>query len=277
MLLNKEDLLFLCEQAKRAALAAGEIIRNVDFNELVIKNKKNYSSTVTKIVTDIDVRAEKAILNILRSTLSQYDLGILTEESIDDQSRLKKDYFWCIDPLDGTLAFSKQEEGYAVSIALVSQDGVPEIGVVYNPLKEDLYYSIKDNGAFKNKNLFTLSSSRDNLTFLCDYHQNGNVDLNKELRKIDGVNFLASGGAVMNALLTIELAPAVYIKRPKKKQGGGSLWDFAATSLIQAEARGHNSSFNGTRIDLNKKETTFMNKDGIIFSSSKELLSNLKL
>ena len=53
----------------------------------------------------------------------RYDLALLTEELEDDGSRHVKDYFWCIDPIDGTLPFTQKKPGYGVSIALVARDG----------------------------------------------------------------------------------------------------------------------------------------------------------
>ena len=76
----------------------------------------------------------------------------------------------------------------------------------------------------------------------------------------------------MNAISTIEKAPALYFKIPKNSDGGGSLWDFAASSIIQSEAGGFNSDFFNSPIDLNKADSTFMNHKGIIYSSSEGLL-----
>jgi fructose-1,6-bisphosphatase/inositol monophosphatase family enzyme len=63
--------------------------------------------------------AQAAVLEVLAPTFKAYDLGLLTEELADDGSRFEKDYFWSIDPLDGTLPFTQGKPGYAVSIALV--------------------------------------------------------------------------------------------------------------------------------------------------------------
>ena len=52
--------------------------------------------------------------------------------------RLELNYFWCIDPLDGTLPFIEGKVGYAVSIGLVSRDGTPLIGVVCDPYHQTL-------------------------------------------------------------------------------------------------------------------------------------------
>ena len=85
----------------------------------------------------------------LLPTCKTYNLGLLTEEQEDDNSRFDKDFFWCIDPIDGTLAFIKKQAGFSVSIALIAKDGTPQIGVVYDPTKDNLYYAIKDNGVFE--------------------------------------------------------------------------------------------------------------------------------
>ena len=50
---------------------------------------------------------------------------VLTEETEDDGGRLRADYFWCVDPLDGTLPFIEGRPGSAVSIALIARDGTP--------------------------------------------------------------------------------------------------------------------------------------------------------
>lgn len=58
------------------------------------------------------------------------------------------EYLWLIDPLDGTKEFIKKNDEFTVNIALIN-NGVPELGVVYLPAKEVLYYAIKDQGSFK--------------------------------------------------------------------------------------------------------------------------------
>lgn len=239
----------LLEIAKEAALAAGKIIESTKGTDLELKTKEGGESLASTVVTEIDLKAQNAILEILGPTLKTYDLGLLTEESPDDKSRFEKDYFWSVDPLDGTLHYAKGEPGYSTSIALVSKDGLPIIGVVYNPITNDLYHAIKDQGAFKNGNPLTIKTN--------------NTELNQ----------IPLAGAVMMAINTIELAPALFIKKPKEALGGGSLWDYAATSIIQSEAGGFNSDFYQVPLDLNRKDCTFMNHRGVIYCSSRDLLN----
>ena len=129
----------LLEIAKSAALGAGEFIQSSSSNNLIVKSKGSHLSAASSIVTEADKKSQDIILNYIIPTLKQYSLGLLSEELKDDSSRFENEFYWCIDPLDGTLPFTEQVEGYAVSIALVSREGIPILGVVYNPKKNDLY------------------------------------------------------------------------------------------------------------------------------------------
>ena len=116
-MLSKSELSQLCELAKTAALEAGDYIQS-QFETNVIKQKKvGGDSIASQIVTEVDLKGQELIVDKLAESIQNYDFGLLTEEAVDDQSRLNKDYFWCIDPLDGTLPFTEKRTGYAVSIA----------------------------------------------------------------------------------------------------------------------------------------------------------------
>lgn len=277
MYLNNNQLDELCDIAKQAALAAGRIINSKKGSTLDIKAKLGGENIASCVVTEIDHQAQKAILNLITPTLKKFELGLLTEESDDDSSRLNYDYFWCIDPLDGTLCYSKDEEGYSTSIALVSKEGESVVGVVFNPRTEDLYHAIKNHGAYKNDHPLKINNSNNFLTLLYDQSFLKHPNFESELKEIESnalknglksVQLYHLGGAVMNGISTIEKAPAIYYKHPKAAAGGGSIWDFAASSIIQSEAGGFNSNYHGNPIHLNMSESTFMNNQGIIYASS---------
>ena len=99
-------------------------------------------------MTEVDFKSQQIILELIEPTLEKYDLALLSEEKEDDHSRFQKDYFWAIDPLDGTLPFIENMDGFAVSIALVSKAGIPIIGAVFDPTNSTLYHAIKGCGAF---------------------------------------------------------------------------------------------------------------------------------
>ena len=289
MKLDSIQLKQLCEQAIFAAKEAGNYISTYNKDKLNVNYKSSESnnkpiggsSLASKVVTEVDLRSQEIILDILSPTLQQYDLALLTEESTDDKSRFIKDYFWCIDPLDGTLPFIQGNEGYSISIALVAQNGIPVIGVIYDPVKKNLYHAISGSGAFKNSKSWhsstkqTDSNSRFSLiidqSFL-KHNQFKNIEttINSQLsdQGFKEVKIIATGGAAMNAIWVLEHTPACYLKLPKKENGGGSLWDFAASACIFNEFGAYANNFNGNPLDLNNRESTFMNQEGVLYTSN---------
>ena len=288
MLLTTNDLLTLSQLAIEAAQKAGALIREYSTKEVAVNNKEAADSLASQVVTEVDVKAQNTILEVLSPSLSKFDLALLTEESVDDKSRFEEDYFWCIDPMDGTLAFTEKTHGYAVSIALVSKSGEPLIGVVYDPLTNNLYYAVKGQGAFKNhkswqpdlelkgKRTFTLHMDR---TFLNYEHYdkffNGLEDKLQELN-INELQLQKQAGAVLNAIWTLEQAPGCYFKLPKPTPGGGSLWDFAATACIFNELGAPATSFDSTPLDLNRSDSTFMNHRGALYTSNAEITDAIR-
>lgn len=276
------DLKLLCDKARNAALAAGEIIASKQGGNVNVHSKVGGENIASQVVTEVDLAAEKAILEILNPTLVEYNIGLLAEESAsEDESRFKKEYFWAIDPLDGTLCFSRDEDGYSTSIALIRKDGVPLIGVVYNPRSQTLYHAVKGQGAFKNDSPFEASTWSNELTLLYDQSFLKHPTFDEQMERLeegaknlglDGIKMFHLGGAVMNGITTVEMSPAIYYKLPKKSDGGGSIWDFAASSVIQAEAGGFNGDYHQKPLNLNRPDSTFMNHDGVIYCSDDRLL-----
>ncbi len=281
MSLTKLQLNELLQTAKTAAISAGEIMKSYQGGQIETQSKVGGENLASQVVTEVDLKAERAILAILNPTLKEYNIGLLTEETTDDSSRFDHDYFWCIDPIDGTLAFSRNEDGYSISIALVSKEGVPVIGVVNNPRSESMYSAIKGEGAFKNDSPLKINIQSKDITLLFDQsylkypsYQKQIEELEEKLKSLGYESLIHHhlGGAVMNGITTIEMAPALYYKFPKKADGGGSLWDFAASSVIQSEAGGFNSDYHRNPLDLNRADSTFMNHCGIIYASNETLL-----
>ncbi|WP_372364466.1 3'(2'),5'-bisphosphate nucleotidase CysQ [Candidatus Uabimicrobium sp. HlEnr_7] len=247
--MNEQRLEVLCEIAIEAAIQAGDMIEEYSERDIAVKNKDCGSSRASQIVTEVDLMSQEIILKLIHPTCEKYDLGLLTEESDDDLSRFQKDYFWCIDPLDGTLPFAEKRPGYAVSIALVSREGRACLGVVYDPRTKTLYHAIKNLGAFRNKKIWDWKPIFDGSYELID-----------------------RGGAVMNACWVLEEAPACFVKRPKITEGGGCLWDYAATSCLFEEIGAVVSDSHGNTLNLNNKETVFMNRVGVLYASHREIL-----
>lgn len=287
MQLTPEQLNSLCQTAISAAQKAGQLISDYTGRKIRIENKTAGSSLASQVVTEVDLLSQQCILEIIEPTCKNYDLALLTEESADDHSRLEKDYFWCIDPLDGTLPFTEATPGYAVSIALVSKAGIPQIGVVYDPVEEILYHALKGQGAFRNNEPWSLTTNYNKkpLTFITDRsfvkHSLFETTMT-QLKQIAShmgcteLKLIHHGGAAMNAIWLLENAPACYFKYPKLQDGGGSLWDYAATACIFKEIGAMVSDIHGKPLELNREDSTFMNHRGLLYTSAPELANHIK-
>ena len=127
--------------AIRAARSAGDLILRASDNigQLRIdqKGKNDYAS-------EVDRKAEQEIIHIIKTAYP--DHALLAEES---GSHAGNDYVWVIDPLDGTTNFLHGFPQYAVSIAL-KHKGRLEVGVVYDPMRDELFTASRGGGAMLN-------------------------------------------------------------------------------------------------------------------------------
>jgi fructose-1,6-bisphosphatase/inositol monophosphatase family enzyme len=270
------DLTYLKDIAIKAALSAGKVIQKYMNEEVKVEKKKSGASYASQVVTAVDRACETAILAHLLPSCDEFSIALLSEETQDDGSRFKEDYFWCIDPMDGTLAFINKQPGFSVSIALIAKDGTPYIGVVYDPSKDTLYHAIKGYGAYKNGKPWEIEHINVYLSYVTDRQLKDTPGapkierlLKEQVEKmgLKGVKEIAGGGAVLNAIRVLENGPACMLKLPKKESGGGSIWDFAATSCIYQELGMPATNFMGGRLDLNRKNGTFMNHQGVFYAN----------
>ena len=266
------DLLQLTNIAIKAAYAAGEIIRQHMDDELVIERKTGQTSYAAEVVTDVDLQCDKIIREHLSPISKELDLAILSEETEDDGSRFEKDYFWCIDPLDGTLAFINKQPGFSVSIALIAKDGTPFIGVIYDPSSEIMYSAIKYQGVFKNGAPWEITKTNSYLTYVTDKKLSDTPRasevkdiLHKQAEQLgfEGFEEINGGGSAINGIRVLENGPACLFKFPKEEQGGGCLWDFAAVACFFQELGLPVTNYRGGKLDLNKRDGVFLNTDGV--------------
>ena len=130
--------------AVKAARRAGNIInrgaRDIDLLTVTAKGPKDF-------VSEVDRVAEAAIVETLLTTYP--DHAILAEEGTAQDRNAKADHVWIIDPLDGTTNFLHGFPQYCVSIALAHR-GVVTQGVIYDPVRNDLFTASRGRGAYLN-------------------------------------------------------------------------------------------------------------------------------
>ena len=139
--------------AIRAAIEAGAKIMSVytdpDADFEIEKKADNSPLTIA------DKKAHETISNILCGT----DIPILSEEGkkIPYETRKEWNELWIVDPLDGTKEFIKKNGEFTVNIAYVN-NGIPQAGVIYIPVREELYIGDCELGAFKLDNIKSISN-----------------------------------------------------------------------------------------------------------------------
>jgi myo-inositol-1(or 4)-monophosphatase len=146
------NLEFFLDIATEAALAAGAVLQGyLGKLEDAITEKGRPGD----LVTAADKASEVVILDILRRHFPQH--SILAEES-GKLGNQDNQYLWAIDPLDGTTNFAHQYPAFAVSIGLLV-NGVPEVGVIYDPFHNELFRAATGLGATRNRQLIKVSDT----------------------------------------------------------------------------------------------------------------------
>lgn len=138
--------------AIQAAKSAGEIIRT-NFSGSALP-KVTYKDA-NNIVTETDIAVEKAIFNILKTAFP--DHGFFSEEA--GAAASTSEYLWVIDPLDGTSNFAHHIPFVCVSIALF-KDKQPVLGVIYDPIHDELFTAETGKGSHLNGKAITPTSPK---------------------------------------------------------------------------------------------------------------------
>ena len=138
----QNELEILLDVATEAVMTAGIILQKLWGKLKKIEEKGRPGD----LVTEADKTAESAILSILRRRVPQHQ--ILAEES-GLLGVAESDYVWVIDPLDGTTNYAHGYPICAVSVGLLI-GGIPQVGVVYDPFRKELFRAAKGLGATLN-------------------------------------------------------------------------------------------------------------------------------
>jgi 3'(2'), 5'-bisphosphate nucleotidase/myo-inositol-1(or 4)-monophosphatase len=288
MELSAEDLSELGQYAISAACRAGRLIARYAQSPVAVNTKDGGASLAAQVVTEVDHLSQDIILQVLRPSCAAFDLALLSEESPDDLERLDKKFFWCIDPLDGTLPFIEGVPGYSVSVALVANNGAPVIGVVYDPLTDTLYHAIKSQGIWRNQQVLApvvgATSETQSLLFITDksFAQDPRypatlVGLQRCAQNLgyQDATLQLQGGAALNACQVLNALGTCYFKFPKPQKGGGSVWDYAATACLFEEFGAAVSDMQGNKLKLNPAGSTFMNQCGVLYCSEQAIAEQM--
>jgi len=140
---------------KDIAQKAGEAIMRIYTKDFTIEYKDDKSP-----LTEADTKSNEIICEELMKLYPE--IPILSEENkiIPFDERKNWEYYWCIDPIDGTKEFIKKNGEFTVNIALIHKNR-PVLGVVYAPALDDMYSAKEGEGAFKNREKLPLKVNSD--------------------------------------------------------------------------------------------------------------------
>ncbi|MDE0831512.1 MAG: 3'(2'),5'-bisphosphate nucleotidase CysQ [Nitrosopumilus sp.] len=229
------------------AIKAAQEASNVIL-EIYQKDYNTFTKTDNSPVTDADLESNKIINKILSNT----KYSILSEEDIDDQSRLSKDMIWIVDPLDGTSDFIDKTGEFTVMIALI-QNKKPILGVIAWPTEKILFVAQKNCGAFRyldnkwDKISVTKIDELPKCRTVGSRHHLSEKE--KEfIKKIGIEDFTSIGSSLKVGKISSGQAEAYITTTNKMKE-----WDTAASYCIVSEAGGKMTDMLGNDLTYNNK------------------------
>lgn len=242
------DLKTLLESAVKLAKEAGERIMTIYNRDFSVVHKDDNSP-----LTEADMAAHAIIDDGLEALTPEYPL--LSEESaaIPFEDRARWEYYWLVDPLDGTREFIKRNGEFTVNIALIHEHRAI-LGVVYAPALTLCYYAAQGLGAFKQEAnkpsvpIHVQSHRRDKLIVAGSRSHRGE-SLDRFLENLGNYELLSMGSALKSCLVA-EGAADIY-----PRLGPTSEWDTAAAHCIVEEAGGYLTNTQMQTLPYNTKDS----------------------
>lgn len=235
------------KQCKQLALDAGAAIMEIYANNFDVTYKTDNSP-----LTRADCVSNQIIVAGLRA---QYpNCAILSEESSDDRSRLTAEYCFIVDPLDGTKEFVKRTGEFTVNIALACNGSVVS-GVIYAPVKDELYWALENIGSFRQKSgqgveSLHVSDRLDNLRFVGSKSHSGEHEAALLRQKASLIGSEVSAGSSIKGCMVASNEADVYYRF-----GLTCEWDTAAMQCIVEQAGGIFMCMDGTPMRYNRENT----------------------
>ncbi len=221
-------------------------------------------------VTLADKTADKLIREILSEKFPTY--GFLTEESDDDLERLEKEFVFVVDPVDGTKDFVTKNGQFTTNIGLIHNHEVV-VGVVNVPSSGELYYAIKNQGAYYQKGdseptRIHVNDKINDLTMLVSNFHTSQKELEIFENNKDRISKIEKWGSAIKACrIAHGLAEVSFRLGSNTKE-----WDTAASQIVVLEAGGIFAEPDLTEIKYNRKDV--YNRNGFIVVNRKENLLN---
>lgn len=261
----------LCNQIRRIATMAGEVVMDYfeGMNETDVQNKSD-GSPVTQADRSAEALIEKHLFEITPN------IPIIGEETAET-GRLpdisQADYFWCVDPLDGTKEFISGSGDFTVNIALI-HNGAPLLGVVYAPYTGEMFAGVVGEGAVmmredlvndtpqKDREISVREAPARGLTVMASRSHGDSDKMNSFLENYK-VEKLAKRGS---SLKICQIAAGKADLYPR--MGPTCEWDTAAAHAVLKAAGGDIIDFDGDSITYGHQDRDFLNPEFLALSST---------
>ena len=230
--------------ATEAALAAGVVLQDYLGK---LENAITEKGRPGDLVTIADKASEQVILEILGRHFPQH--SILAEES-GKLGNQDNEFLWAIDPLDGTTNYAHQYPCFAVSIGLLI-NGVPKVGVIYDPFRDELFRAAAGLGATRNRRPIQVSQtaelSKSLLVSGFAYDRRETADNN--YAEFCHLTHLTQG-VRRDGAAALDLAYVACGRVDGYWERGIAPWDVVAGIILVQEAGGNVTAYDGSPIKI---------------------------
>jgi myo-inositol-1(or 4)-monophosphatase len=228
--------------AIEAARHAGFFLKENISNITTIEEK----STEINLVTDIDKRSEKMIIEMIKDRFPDHE--IIAEES--GATTGSSDYRWIIDPLDGTTNYTHGLPLFCVSIGVEYKSELIA-GAIYDPMRDELYSAEKGSGAFLNGKQIHVSSEARLIRSLLitGFPYNIQENPNHALEHFNNFTYEAQGIRRLGSA-AIDMAYVACGRADGFWEVQLHPWDMAAAIVLIREAGGQVTDFSGKPMDV---------------------------
>ncbi|MCP3661218.1 MAG: inositol monophosphatase family protein [Gammaproteobacteria bacterium] len=210
----------------------------VDVSTRELMPRYHHSKVSVKRDGSLVTDADTAIQGLLQERLSSIwpDIPLLGEEMSEQEqlALLRSDRFWCLDPLDGTTNFSTGLPYFAISLALVVE-GESILGLVYDPVHDEMFLGVRDGGARLNNRPLTIvpyTRQLNESVAMVDLKRLPHLLLQNIAEKAPYRSQRSFGAVALEWCWLAAGRCQLYL------HGGQRLWDYAAGSLIFSESGG---------------------------------------
>jgi myo-inositol-1(or 4)-monophosphatase len=232
--------------AIQTARDAGRVLAERFGRSIQITNKGELD-----LVTESDLASERLIIDRIKSHYPRH--GILAEESGASQPsdrEAKSDWLWIIDPLDGTTNYAHGYPCFCVSIGL-QHKGRLELGVVYDPMRDEVFSAERGQGAALNGRRIQVSTTRALASALLCTGFPYDVRERSEFARHFANFIMAAQGVRRDGAAALDLAYVAAGRFDGFWEEGLKPWDVAAGVLLIEEAGGRVSTYSGAPFDIN--------------------------